>query len=285
MIMEKYDELQQYIRMGEPDAKTRAELWQIAIGLQQVDRLKVSDFLVDTAKKHIEGEIDIDDARKLIVSYYKSSDNRTNNEDESEADKASSNIVKILGEQSFTFSVETLLSIHRRIFQNVFKHAGKLRDYDISKKEWVLDGATVLYGPAVDLLRTLQYDFGLEKGYPYAKQNIDDAISHFAGFISGIWQIHPFREGNTRATAVFAIKYLRSLGFEADNDLFKENSWYFRNALVRANYQNVAKGVTSTDKFLVAFFRNLLLGEHNELKNRYMHIRWAESANFPPPPL
>lgn len=274
--MEHYDEFEQYLRASEPAPKERAGIWQTAIGLQKVDGLNVSEFLVETAKRHIEGEIDIDTVQRLVSGYYQSAESREQVEDDMEADTASSNIVKILSEPSFTFSFEGLAGIHRRIFHNVFKHAGTFRDYDISKKEWVLDGASVIYGPACDLRRTLRYDFEQEKNFRYKGLDHADIINHLATFISGLWQIHPFREGNTRTTAVFTIKYLRSLGFEVENDMFKAHSWYFRNALVRANYHNVVKGIEATPRYLILFFRNLLLGENNELKNRYLHVRWNE---------
>ncbi len=274
--MERYDEFDQYLRATEPDSKEKAEIWQTAIGLQKVDGLDVSDFLVETAKRHIEGEIDIDTVRQLVSGYYQNEQSREKTENDMEADTASSNIVKILSEPSFTFSVEGLAGIHRKIFHNVFKHAGKFRDYDISKKEWVLDGASVIYGPATDLRRTIQYDFEQEKAFRYKGLDHTEIISHLAGFIAGLWQIHPFCEGNTRTTAVFTIKYLRSLGFDVENDMFKAHSWYFRNALVRANYHNLVKGIESTPEYLILFFRNLLLGENNELKNRYLYVRWKE---------
>lgn len=274
--MNHYDEFDQYLRASEPAPKERAGIWQTAIGLQKVDGLDVSDFLVETAKRHIEGEIDIDTVWQLISGYYRSAESREQVEGDMEADTASSNIVKLLSEPSFTFSVEGLAGIHRRIFHNVFKHAGKFRDYDISKKEWVLDGESVIYGPACDLRRILQYDLDLEKSFRYKGLDSAEIINHLATFISGLWQIHPFREGNTRTTAVFAIKYLRSLGFKVENDMFKAHSLYFRNALVRANYHNVVKGIESAPNYLILFFRNLLLGENNELKNRYLHVRWDE---------
>lgn len=270
--MMKYEEFDRYIVAGEGSPKERAELWQTAIGLQNVDRLEVSDFLVETAKRHIEGQIDIDQTRDLISNYYQAADRRSDTENNKEADTAAVNIVKLLAEPSFVFSVEGLASIHRRIFTGVFKHAGKFRDYDFTKKEWVLDGASVIYGPASDLRRTVQYDFDLEKEFSYKGLTIDEIINHFVRFISSVWQIHPFCEGNTRTTAVFAIKYLRSLGFTAENDMFKTHSWYFRNALVRSNYRNVINGIEPTYEYLTLFFRNLLLGEEHELKNRYLHI-------------
>ena len=184
----------------------------------------------------------------------------------------SANIAKILNEQSFAFSVTGFTSIHRRLFEGIFKFAGKIRDHDITKKEWVLQGDTGLYVNSEDLRRALEYDLEQERNFSYKGLTMDQVVEHIAKFISGIWQIHPFGEGNTRTTAVFAIKYLRSIGFDVNNDLFADNSWYFRNALVRANYNDLTKGVYATTEFLEKFFRNLILNEQNELKNRNLQI-------------
>ena len=272
--MEHYDEFEQYLRATEPGPKERAELWQTAIGLQKVDGLEVSDYLVETAKRHIEGDVDIDGVDRLIKTYYQSEAARDIPEDVKEADEVSKNIVRELSTDAFVFSVAGLAGIHRRIFKGAMKHAGEFRRYDITKKEWVLDGASVLYGPNEDLVRTIEYDLEQERKFSYRGLSQEQIIEHIARFISGLWQIHPFPEGNTRTTAVFTIKYLRSLGYKAENDMFKAHSWYFRNALVRANYRNVAKGIEPTIEYLVFFLRNLLLGETNELKNRYLHICW-----------
>lgn len=272
--MGKYDEFEHYIRATDPGPKERAELWQTAIGLQKVDGLEVSDYLVETAKRHIEGEVDIDGVDMLIKTYYQSDAAREIPDDVKEADEVSKNIVRELSTDAFVFSVAGLSGIHRRIFKGAMKHAGEFRKYDISKKEWVLDGASVLYGPSEDLVRTIEYDLGQERKFAYRGLSQEEIAEHLARFISDLWQIHPFPEGNTRTTAVFTIKYLRSLGYKVENDMFKAHSWYFRNALVRANYRNVAKGVEPTIEYLVLFFRNLLFGESNVLKNRYLHIRW-----------
>ena len=274
---DKYLDFEQYIRATESEPKERAELWQTAIGLQKVDGLSVSDYLIETAKKHIEGEVSIDDVDALISTYYRSEAAREIPEDIKEADEVSKNIVRVLSEPSFSFSVQGLAGLHRRIFKGVMKHAGDFRQYNITKKEWVLDGETVLYGPFEDLTRTIEYDLEQERSFRYKGLTQVQMIEHIARFISGIWQIHPFPEGNTRTTAVFLIKYLRSKGIPATNDMFKEHSWYFRNALVRANYRNALKGIEPTIEYLVLFFRNLIIGENNELKNRYLHIRWNDA--------
>ncbi|MCX4337971.1 Fic family protein [uncultured Bacteroides sp.] len=263
-----------YIRMGEPGGKERAEAWKTAIGLQAVDGLKTSEYLNETAAKHIEGDITIDQVKELIDTYYQSKTNRTPEEDEiEEADKASANIARILNEPSFTFSIHGLTSIHKRIFTGIFKHAGILRDYEISKKEWVLDGASVSYGFAYELQGALAHDIQRERDFNYTGMDMSEIVKHIAQLTSDIWQIHPFCEGNTRTTAVFIIKYLRSLGFDVNNSIFEKNSWYFRNALVRANYQNLQKGIYKDIIHLERFFRNLMMGEDNVLMNRYLHIK------------
>ncbi len=274
--------LDEYIRNGEPDKKEKASAWKTAIGLQAVDGLKTSDYLKDTAVKHIEGDISIDEVKALINEYYQSKTVRTqHDEDTEEADKVSANIARILNEKSFAFSVTGFTSIHRRLFEGIFKFAGRIRDYDITKKEWVLRGDTVLYVNAEDLRRAIEYDLEQEKNFSYKGLSLDEVVAHVAKFVSNLWQIHPFGEGNTRTTAVFTIKYLRSIGFDVNNDLFAEYSWYFRNALVRANYRNVRKGIEPDMSFLNMFFRNLMMGEHNELKNRYMVVnppsKWVET--------
>lgn len=266
-------ELEEYIRQGEPEQAEKSEAWQIAIGLQQVDGLKTSAYLLDTAKEHIEGKLTIDEVQKRVQSYYKEHDKRTAIENATrEADIVSARITQLLGEKTFQFSPAELMSIHRRLFDGVFKEAGKLRDYNITKKEWVLNGETVIYASWNSLKETLDYDFKTEKAFSYGVLSLDEAIKHFAKFTSDIWQIHPFGEGNTRATAVFIIKYMRTFGLKVDNEAFKKHSWFFRNALVRANYNDLQKGIHSTTKFLEMFFSNLLLGADYELKNRYAHI-------------
>ena len=273
MMNEEYLNFDEYIRQGDPAQRERAEAWNTAIGLQAVDGLKVSDYLRETARKNIEGEISIDEARELVKQYYvKRTAHDAGDEDKEEADRVSSNISKLLQTDAFTYSVAGLAAIHRAIFEGVFKHAGRFRDYDISKKEWVLRGDSVLYGRWQDLRETIEYDLDQERQFDYTGLSKDKTVEHIARFVSGLWQIHPFREGNTRTTALFTIKYLRMLGLTVSNELFANHSWFFRNALVRANYRNVAKGIAADESFLIRFFRNLLLGESHSLKNRYMMI-------------
>lgn len=278
----------EYLRQGEPSQKESAENWKTAIGLQAVDGLQPSAYLIDVAKRNIEGEISLDETRKLIDSYYQSKTVRTpKDEEEEEADKVSANIAKILASKTFAFNTNGYVSLHRRIFEGVFKHAGEIRQYDISKKEWVLEGDSVNYLNWEDLRRALDWDIEQEKNFSYKGLTDDEKIEHIAKFISGIWQIHAFREGNTRTTAIFTIQYLRSLGYEVNNEMFAKHSWYFRNALVRANYRNIQKGIDYSPIYLVRFFRNLLLKDGWVLKNRYLHIRptddWKEQPRIGTP--
>ena len=281
-VKQTYLDFDEYIVASEPHKREKAEAWKVAIGLQAVDGLQVSEYLKQTARRHIEGEITIDQAKELVKQYYVSKTQHDDDDDDKqEADRVSANIAKIINERAFTFSANELIAIHRNIFNGVFKHAGELRTYDFTKDEWVLRGDTVLYGRWQDLRMALEYDIDREKQFDYKGLSMEDVITHLSNFVSGIWQTHPFREGNTRTTAVFTIKYLQSIGFRADNRLFEEHSWYFRNALVRANYKNVAKGISQDSHFLELFFRNLLMGENNELKNRYLLVNPPEEWAHP----
>lgn len=270
----QYD-LEEYIRQGEADRAEKSVAWQTAIGLQDVDGLQTSEYLLETAKEHIEGRIDIATAQKRIYSYYESRNERlTTEQNTMEADIVAAHIAELLAEKTFQFSPAELQSIHRRLFTGVFKSAGQLRTYNITKKEWVLNGDTVYYASYDSIRETLDYDFGQEKNFSYAGLDASQSIKHIAKFISGIWQIHPFCEGNTRA---FMIKYLQTFGFKVSNQVFAENSWYFRNALVRANYNNLQNNIHSTTEFLEQFIENLLMGANHDLKNRFLHIDYNES--------
>ena len=267
------DPFKEYLRESEPDKVYKGYAWSTAIGLQAVDGLKPSKYLIETAIQNIEGKITMKEAQNLIDSYYEERPmHLMEGKRTEEADKVSSRIAEILSETAFSFSPNEYISIHRKLFQGIYEHAGKIRDYNITKKEWILDGETVVYGSASELMATLEYDFSQERNYSYRGLSMDEIIHHLAVFISRLWQIHIFGEGNTRTTAVFFIKYLRTLGFSATNDIFAENAWYFRNALVRANYTNLQKGIHETTEYLETFLRNLLLNEKNELHNRDLHI-------------
>ena len=276
-------DFEEYIRQVEPDKKEKGIIWQTAIGLQQTDGLKPSAYLIETAKQNIEGDISFEEVKNRIDAYYKTQVNRQTDTDDrtEEADKVSARIAEILSEKTFSFSPAEYLNIHRRLFNGIYKFAGKIRDYNITKAEWVLNGATVLYAGADTLRETLEYDFEQEKKFNYKGLSKLQMVEHIAHFIAYLWQIHVFGEGNTRTTAVFLIKYLRTLGFDVKNDMFAQHAWYFRNALVRANYENVVQGVHKTNEYLIRFLSNTLLNENNVLKNRYLHIDYVAPENVP----
>lgn len=266
------DPFEEYIKESEPSKRDKSYTWRTAIGLQAVDGLQTSEYLKSAAVRNIEGEISFEDVDALLHSYYSEAELHTTDDRTEEADKVAARIAALLSERAFSFTPNEYLSIHRRLFADLYSHAGCLRNYNITKKEWVLNGATVLYGSATELRATLDYDFAKEKNFSYKNLTMDEIIQHLALFVSGLWQIHVFEEGNTRTTAVFFIKYLRTLGFDAQNDIFADNAWYFRNALVRANYNDLKNNIHQTTEYLELFLRNLLLDEKHPLQNRTMHI-------------
>ncbi|MCQ2979031.1 MAG: Fic family protein [Clostridia bacterium] len=272
------DELSKYQKQGDLSKKEKAKTWKVAIGLQEVDGLKPSNYLLDLAKENIEGNVDFKSVYKNINNYYKESNKRKDKElnDSKEADIVSVKIAEILSDNSFTFSPLELLNIHKKLFSDIYKHAGKVRDYNIVKEEWVLNKDTVIYSSYDMILDTLNYDFDIEKNFTYKDLSIDETIKHISRFTSNIWQIHPFFEGNTRTCAVFIIKYLRTFGFDINDEMFEKNSWYFRNALVRANYRNIKLNVYENYSYLEKFFYNLLTDSKYKLRNKYLHISYDE---------
>ena len=273
-------ELSEYIKQGEPNKVERTKAWETAIGLQDVDGLKPSKYLIKTAKEHIEGNIDITEAKDRINQYYEAIDSRKDIEKENEeADKVAVRITEILSENTFNFSIAELLNIHKRLFAGIYEGAGVFRNYNITKKEWILNGDTVIYSSYETIKDALNYDLEQERKFSYKDLSIEESIKRLCRFTSNIWQVHPFCEGNTRTTAVFIIKYLRTFGFNINDDVFAENSWYFRNSLVRANYKNFEKNIFEDITFLEKFFYNLLANTDFELKNRYTHVNYVQSVN------
>lgn len=271
-------ELLEYIKQGEPSSVEKTKIWGTAIGLQDVDGLKPSKYLIETAKEHIEGNIDLKEVENRINQYYKILDNRKNEENENceEADKVAVRITEILSEKTFNFNPTELVNIHKRLFTGVYKQAGKIRDYNFTKNEWILNGDTVIYSSYETIKSALEYDFEQERNFSYKDLSFDQSIKHLCRFTSNIWQVHPFCEGNTRTTAVFIIKYLRTFGFNINDDVFVKNSFYFRNSLVRANYKKFEKNIFEDISFLEKFFYNLLSNTDYELKNRYTHIDYIQ---------
>lgn len=276
---DKYLEFEQYLDPGEPGVEERARNWSMAIGLQDVDRLKPSEFLLDQAKANIEGKISSEEVSKRIEEYYSQKSVREKAEADGtfEADRVADRINLLLVEKAFTFSPMELSRIHGFLFKGVLPYAGMFRTYNITKNQWILDGDTVSYGSAGALSELLNYDFGEEKKFDYSTVSSAEAVRHIVRFISGIWQIHAFGEGNTRTIAVFLIKYLRSFGFEVNNKSFEKHSRFFRNALVRSQYENIPKGIHRTLEPLERFMNFAVFGIPADLRNRTLHIRWEEA--------
>lgn len=274
--MEDYSE---YIIQGEPDKGERVRNWMAAIGLQEVDDLKPSQYLLDTVRQNIEGKVTLEEVRRLVDQYYTTKEGLQQEKRTEEADKVSVRIAELIAHKTFSFRPNNLASIHRHLFEGIYKFAGTYRDYNITKPELVLRGDTVRYESGNLISDTLEYEFYTEKNFSYEGLSMPEAVKHISRFIANVWQIHPFGEGNTRTTAVFAIQFLKNMGFKVTNEIFAENSKYFRNSLVRANYSNMQYGISATTEYLERFFRNLLMGENNELKSRYMIVgaKWEDN--------
>ncbi len=252
------------------DAAVRKEYWNAAIGMNQVDDLKPSEYLINLAKNNIEGTLQTKEVESLIKTYH--AENRET-EEHYECDLVSTRIVQLLDQGSFTFSPQMLKSIHKYLFTDIFPDeiVGIFRNYNITKSEPILNGDTVIYGNWNMIGDLYEYDFSQEKAYRYKYPIDQKQIEHLSDFVSRIWQVHPFGEGNTRTTAVFTELYLRSMGFDVNNDMFKEHSVYFRGALVRSNYRNVKTNVDITYEYLNRFFSNLLAGTSYILEEKEMY--------------
>ena len=240
--------------------------WDIAIGLQEVDNLKPSKYLLELQDKNIEGSISLDEVKDELKKYY--TDQKDINESELECDFVSTRIVELLGINNFELSVDYLKYIHKYLFQDVYEFAGTFRGLNFSKRERILNNDSVAYGDYKSLNESLEYDIEKEKELDYSKLGIRNVINNITSFSSRIWQVHPFREGNTRTTAVFIEKYLLDLGYSVDNTLFKDKSIYFRNALVRSNYFNTSNGIKEDNTYLIKFYENLLLKKNNPLHSQ-----------------
>ena len=249
--------------------KLRQTAWDMAIGLQEVDNLKPSKYFKKLVKENIIGNLTIDEVEKQLKEYYTEKEKKNElNHNELECDYVSTKIIKLLNEDSFELSVDYLKYIHYYLFYDVYDFAGEFRKVDFSKKEKILNNDSVAYGDHNTLTESLEYDISKEKEKNYKDMNIVDVINNITNFSSNIWQLHPFREGNTRTTAIFIEKYLISLGYKVDNSLFKDKSVYFRNALVRSNYFNNDLDIKEDNSYLIKFYENLLLGKNNNLHSK-----------------
>ena len=255
-----------YIEAEPPKNYVKQSQWDMAIGLQEVDSLKPSKYLEKLLQENVTGEKTIYEVEKELKEYYTEKENINHNE--LECDLVSTRIVELLQEDNFELSIDYLKYVHKYLFQDVYEFAGEFRKVDFSKHERILNNDSVAYGDHKLLEQSLDYDITLEKNKNYKEMNIVDVINNITDFSSRIWQIHPFREGNTRTTALFIEKYLVSLGYNVDNTLFKDKSVYFRNALVRSNYFNNYLNIKEDNSFLIKFYENLLLGKNNNLHSK-----------------
>ena len=258
-----------YIETETPNNYVKQQEWDMAIGLQEVDNLKPSKYLEKLLQENVTGEKTIYEVEKELKEYYVEKEkNNEVNHNELECDLVSTRIVELLQENNFELSIDYLKYVHKYLFQDVYEFAGEFRKVDFSKHERILNNDSVAYGDHKLLEQSLDYDITLEKNKNYNEMNIVDVINNITDFSSRIWQIHPFREGNTRTTAIFIEKYIVSLGYNVDNTLFKDKSVYFRNALVRSNYFNNYLNIKEDNSFLIKFYENLLLGKNNNLHSR-----------------
>ena len=262
-----------YVELETPNNYIKESEWGMAIGLQEVDNLKPSKYLEKLLQENILGEKTIYEVEQELKKYYVEKD-KTDKviQEEYECDLVSTRMVQLLEEDSFELSLDYIKYIHGYLFKDVYEFAGAFRKLNFSKSEIILNNDSVAYGDYKLLEQSLDYDISLEKNKKYKEMNIVDVINNIANFSSNIWQIHPFREGNTRTTALFVEKYLISLGYNVDNTLFKDKSVYFRNALVRSNYFNNDLNIKEDNSFLIKFYENLLLGKNNNLHSRDLII-------------
>ena len=253
---------------------TKQLQWDMAIGLQEVDNLKPSKYLEKLVSENVDGNLSIEQVEKKLKEYYIGKERQKEiNHNEMECDLVSTRIVELLNEDKFELSVDYLKYVHKYLFQDVYEFAGEFRKGDFSKHEKILNNDSVAYGDCKTLKESLEYDISLEKDKNYKEMSIVEVINNITKFSSNIWQVHPFREGNTRTTALFIEKYLISLGYEVDNTLFKDKSIYFRNALVRSNYFNNYLNIKEDSSYLIKFYENLLLGKNNNLDSKELKVR------------
>jgi len=264
----------EYIEKTKPTGYIKQLQWDMAIGLQEVDNLKPSKYLEKLVSDNVEGNLTIEEVLNELNSYYSEKDKKQElNKTELECDFVSTRIVELLSIDNFELSVDYLKYIHKYLFQDVYEFAGEFRKVDFSKHEKILNNDSVAYGDSRTLKESLEYDISLELEKNYNDMNIVEVIENITKFSSSIWQVHPFREGNTRTTAVFIEKYLISLDYNVDNSLFKEKSIYFRNALVRSNYFNNYLNIKEDSSYLVKFYENLLLGKNNNLHSSDLIVK------------
>ena len=263
-----------YEEINKPSEYIKKTEWDMAIGLQEVDNLKPSKHLENLLEENIIGKLSLDEVKEELRTYYVEKEKKNEVDyNELECDFVSTRIVELLQEDKFELSVDYLKYVHKYLFQDVYKFAGNFREVDFSKSEIILNKDSVAYGDSNTLKESLEYDISQELEKDYKEMNMVEVINNITNFSSNIWQVHPFREGNTRTTALFIQKYLISLGYNVDNTLFKDKSIYYRNALVRSNYFNNELGIKEDNSYLIKFYENLLLGKNNNLRSEDLIVK------------
>ena len=266
--------INEYEEINKPSEYIKQQEWDMAIGLQEVDNLKPSKYLEKLLEENIIGKLSLEQVKKELRTYYIEKEKKNEvNHNELECDFVSTRIVELLQEDKFELSVDYLKYVHKYLFQDVYEFAGNFRIVDFSKPEIILNNDSVAYGDSKTLKESIEYDISLELEKNYKDMNMVEVIKNITKFSSNIWQVHPFREGNTRTTALFIEKYLISLGYNVDNSLFKEKSVYYRNALVRSNYFNNELDVKEDSSYLIRFYENLLLGKNNNLHSEDLIVK------------
>ena len=269
----------EYLKSGDPAARHRASAWSTAVGFHDITRTSVSGFLLEGARRNIEGSLGFPELEAEVGAFHRESGNETCAREDLLTLRCAEELLK----EEFSLTPEVLLGIHRGIFRGLSPEAGKYRTEDFSRKEWVLSDGVVKYGYTEGLPGYLSYDFSVEREVDYGQFTEDQIIRHVAYFIANLWQLHAFREGNTTVCTVFLIRYLKALSLYRDSDLFYRKSWYYRNALVRANYSDRRIAIFPSTEFLEMFLRSMICGEKQELRNRDMHLRAVGAGIHLPP--
>lgn len=274
MTDQKYDETYQVIEETK-DIIQKEKYWNIGFGLNKIDQLNPSEYLInELLPDHFSGKLTYQEVENALVNHYQTLLKDEQVIKECECDIVSTRIASLLDNSGFVLSPVSLKGIHRYLFKNILleKWVGSFRQKNIYKNESVLNGESVTYANYFIIEDTLAYNFETEKKKNYVTMSNREKIESITGFFSSIWQVHPFREGNTRTVAVFMVQYLNDLGFQVSDELFEENALFFRNALVRANYSSQVKNISHTDMYLVKFFENLLFDREHPLLNQEIQL-------------
>jgi len=256
-------------------ANERQGYWSLSCGLQAVDGLTVSKSALLDGDDYVAGTKSATEVYNRSLDRYSS---HVQEGREAEADVVAAAMLVALEDDGFSLSPIMLDNIHARIFEPATvvgfdrRWVGRHRTVNITKSEPVLGGRSVTYADWRMISDQLRYDFSEERRHCYGSSLNEEFVRHFSRFIANIWQTHAFREGNTRTVALFSQKYLRYLGVRCDNMLFMDNSLFYRDALVRANFSNLELGIAEDLSFLNAFYENLVLDKNHNLSSYDLNL-------------